>query len=1069
MAVRGELMSCVVERHDGKLVLPQPFSAANFTVAGVRTIDSANRGQSLKALSAEWTTPSLKLNDCIFCKTNGAEVANTSTLTDYLEYTGQELATGAEQPKDRTVVIYLLIVKIVQLVEERLDAILTQDSATVTFHLIGAPAASSPPGPAAGPSQKQSRIGIGALLKSCGPADQPAPEWKNVTMGMIKTAMVTLGLAREFEIWDSPQSKLLDYNVLLRHYCLRVWNHSHGSDVDSKLVVYYGLKKDHDQQTVQQVYRSMEFLIKFYQLKEGEPLPVGSVRVKEKPGDTTEKDVIAWSTLETAELSSFRAYIRTMSQLPSKHHFCLPDGSPVVDTTTFAGYVELLDEACAFVNSTPSIGLRFQEVQVESKWKGGAKALEAIKAMSINPKLTSDDRMAPLIATGAVDYLAKDKLDLNGAAVTALSGLQMGANPLSIPSMLDEIQWGHVMQNCHVMHGWYLDEYTNQIKMAPKPAFRLRKNLNMLIEEASSTSSKETLPVSKEAGGDLTAPAPSITPLPRRSGAAWSKPNAIPTFQVNDGTKIDIVTVEDETKQSFVLKSFEKSSTEATVSGGYGGVGVGISGGFASESQKGSSKETKKFMSRVTVMLQPEDLEATEELTREVENIRDKQNTMDVRKFYKKFGQFFAQEVRLGGVLTSTRVIDATETTAQEKSKDSFKLAIGLSVTMPIDAGVEVEHEKTVGSEKSDTNGQKHVNDRVVFEATGGNTILAASPHQWCVSVGDHLNWRVIERSDLQPIIRTIADCSTAGFDDASEWFFRAAPSNMTELIDIPQSMELLAQIRFRAANEDDRPQYLLHQANTRITIKVKENTISPAEFQGPRISPYEKQNWLPRDGIWVITPRNKGMLLDGSSVSIRTSHDLSTRRYLGVIRTSGDFFVPCISTSGHTPIWTIRKAPKGDAPLPDAPSGKPLKDKDIFCLTFDFANNGRGYRDFFGDDRGYRRRDYPQATNNRLLLTQLLSTDFVKGNTLVMADEAMKDGAVARSIRVHGEDYFVDIATFTMDLLASDGTDEDTDILLLDGDTIKRRDDEMRKQLLQAGQVQIPVDTVPEPAPKPA
>lgn len=81
------------------------------------------------------------------------------------------------------------------------------------------------------------------------------------------------------------------------------------------------------------------------------------------------------------------------------------------------------------------------------------------------------------------------------------------------------------------------------------------------------------------------------TSVPRQP--LWTKPNAIPTFRVNDGSKIEIVTVKDEQSHSMVRNSFEKSSIEAGVSGGYAGVGVGVTGGFSSDSQKGKSDEDK--------------------------------------------------------------------------------------------------------------------------------------------------------------------------------------------------------------------------------------------------------------------------------------------------------------------------------------------------------------------------------------------------------------------------------------------------------------------------------------------
>ncbi|KAK0660881.1 hypothetical protein QBC41DRAFT_383282 [Cercophora samala] len=801
----------------------------------------------------------------------------------------------------------------------------------VTFQLIGEPAA----GAAAGSGgtkeaavRKQSAIGIGELRKRCGGEENL--KWESITMDLINQEIIRLQLAKEFDIWDGLESKLLDYNLAFGSYCSRVWKHD--ASFHGKLAVLYGLKKDHDKQTVQQVYQAGDFLIKFVQVKDEKPIPVGSVWVK-KQVDQTEKDVLLWTTLQDMTLATFRGRIRTMSQLATKHEFCLLDGSPLPDTTTFASYVNLL--ASPFENSVPSISLRFKEV--ESRWTGGDKARAAVKDI-VSPKLKSEDLLGPLITPGTVDYLDKSKLNLNNVTLEALTKQDLSSKPLSVPSKLDEHEWSLIIQNCHVMNGWYIDEQTNQIKIAARPgplysfsawgtnsdtflSFTLRKNLNIAAAKAKPTvgGNQSTAGNDKQEGSD--------------------KPNAIPSYMVNDGTKIDIVTVEDETRHSFIRNNFEKSSTETTVSGGYGGLGVGVSGGMSSESQRGHRDEQKKFTSkmignymipRVTLMLKPEDLEPTAEMATELKRIQTKKDAMDVRRFYRRFGQLFAQEVALGGMLVSTRVIEAKETTEEEKTKESFKTAIGLSITTPIDLGVEIKHENTRGKDQSDLQGKKGVNDRVVFEAIGGNTILAANPQQWCSSVGDHLNWRVIERSDLQPMVETIS--STPRFENASQWFSVTAPSLLTEFIEIPRSMQILAQIRFKGTNAQNKPEYLVHQANKPIAIALDSNPVDPPKFQGPRVSSYDRATWGARDA---------------------------------------KFFVPCISTSGHEPIWTIRKAPKGEKPLSAFPSTEPLGDNDTFCLTFDFINNNRGYRDFVDDERGYRRRDYPEATNDRLLLAQ--------------------------------------------------------------------------------------------------
>jgi hypothetical protein len=137
------------------------------------------------------------------------------------------------------------------------------------------------------------------------------------------------------------------------------------------------------------------------------------------------------------------------------------------------------------------------------------------------------------------------------------------------------------------------------------------------------------------------------------------------------------------------------------------------------------------------------------------------------------------------------------------------------------------------------------------------------------------------------------------------------------------------------------------------------------------------------------------------------------------MLRTSDDFYVPCISTSGHDPIWTIRRAPDGNKPLPDVPTREPLKYSDIFCLTFDFWKNPRGLRDFFNDDRGYRRRSYPLAKNNRLILGfNTADAASLPKSMLLMADEGIKEGNTSRIVKIGATEVLVDLASFRMDIL---------------------------------------------------
>lgn len=77
------------------------------------------------------------------------------------------------------------------------------------------------------------------------------------------------------------------------------------------------------------------------------------------------------------------------------------------------------------------------------------------------------------------------------------------------------------------------------------------------------------------------------------------KPEAIPTFLVEDGTKIDVQTVDTETRQSLVENNFDKMSAELKVTAGYAGVGVGVEAARSTDQQEGHLTETKSYKQKM--------------------------------------------------------------------------------------------------------------------------------------------------------------------------------------------------------------------------------------------------------------------------------------------------------------------------------------------------------------------------------------------------------------------------------------------------------------------------------------
>ncbi|KAF4831923.1 hypothetical protein CGCTS75_v005023 [Colletotrichum tropicale] len=497
------------------------------------------------------------------------------------------------------------------------------------------------------------------------------------------------------------------------------------------------------------------------------------------------------------------------------------------------------------------------------------------------------------------------------------------------PSTLEVKDWNIIMKNCNVMHGWYTDPQTHQIKMAPKPAFILRKGLN-----------NSQIPD----GG------------------------AIPNYCVNDGSKIDVIDVEEGVRESMVQNSFAKSSVDAKLNGGYSKVSIGMSANTLLQMQKGQEKGKTKSnktlvgqykLPRATLFLTPDDLEPTPQLMKELKKVENDNTLVNIRKFHMTFGEFFAHEVTIGGMLTSTQTREASEQTLQEKSKQDFKRTIGLAISSPIDAGGGYTRQETQDTDQSNSYGNRNDSEQVVFEAIGGNTILASSPQRWCQSVTNHENWRVIERADLKSIVESLAGCEVSELGDVVKLFSSAkSVEHMSDHIDVTSSGELFAQLRLRT-KADDQDQYLVHDDSVAVQLdSVGEQAIVPNRFSGPQVMSYDHARWgkNPDFGIWTIKNRD----------------------------------------AGH---------------------GDLLKDGKLFCLTFEFEDNPHGYRDFVRDARGFRNPGTSEAWKKR--------------SCLLLDDEVLSEGKISRSLKVNGCEFGVSIASFWIDQLASDGTDEDDDRLL--------------------------------------
>ncbi|KAK0624297.1 hypothetical protein B0T14DRAFT_545337 [Immersiella caudata] len=379
-------------------------------------------------------------------------------------------------------------------------------------------------------------------------------------------------------------------------------------------------------------------------------------------------------------------------------------------------------------------------------------------------------------------------------------------------TQMDERDWDAVLRGCSLLYGWKVNNATNTIERATTPAFRIRPR----VAETYGGDLALTLGADLGTSGDDVATEEEGTRNGRSrrpitaddvSGPKPIKLGAVPSYVVNDSSRIEVSLVESEFQESMARNHFSSSSFEASASGAFKGVSAGVSGGTSSASssglQQGKAAYSKQMIGkymfpRVNVFLRPEDMEPTEELKEAIKLIRGTRNIMALRALYATFGQLFCQAVTLGGCLHTTKIVEGTQSTSMSKEKSQFKCEVGAAVSTPLFSASAKTTSET-GKSSEDAKKDKKSSELMVFEATGGNTILSADPAAWSGSVADFNNWRVIDQWGVGFLVDAITQMQDYG--DVKMWFLGAIPT-LSNYIVIPDSRTVHA--RLRVSGHDD-------------------------------------------------------------------------------------------------------------------------------------------------------------------------------------------------------------------------------------------------------------------------
>ncbi|KAF2811812.1 uncharacterized protein BDZ99DRAFT_414359 [Mytilinidion resinicola] len=535
----------------------------------------------------------------------------------------------------------------------------------------------------------------------------------------------------------------------------------------------------------------------------------------------------------------------------------------------------------------------------------------------------------------------------------------------------------------------------------------------------------------------------------------------IPNYRVNDDSRIDITACEHEFEVSMARSDFSAQSTESSMSAGYAGFSVTVSAGFSSRSESSSKTTTNTYQKtliarylypRCDLFLYSDDIEPTPELIKAVEKVRKSKNINDLRKLHADFGHLFCQNLTLGGRLQSTKIIKTDTLTTEQEQKEQFKVSVGVSVSTPIGIGASMKHEEEKGSTQSQNTMDKKTNENNIFEAVGGDTILANNPAAWAPTVAKHEYWRVINRDELTPLADALS--GIPGYEDVKSYFIQAVPA-LSKYIELDESRQVMTRFRLTAPlnglSLKDKPNpayYLGHKPTSSTTprmmsvntadisrfwglmIEYSEETplFNPKTFRAPVLlgytdnkvgSTYFGAKYEPEYTYtqWNITAPFSDSLTHGARVTISThpytspspspaqtdptTTPLSTPppAHMVVFRTAQGVFLPAMSESDTPQYWRILKANGAATP------GEHIKEGDTIRLCWAFADQTTGFRDYVDDVFGRRRAQCPPELERAVLFMKLpwprfesqqvvAGTDAPAPNSMVMVPVAATEPA---------------------------------------------------------------------------
>ncbi|KAK5110589.1 hypothetical protein LTR85_000989 [Meristemomyces frigidus] len=559
------------------------------------------------------------------------------------------------------------------------------------------------------------------------------------------------------------------------------------------------------------------------------------------------------------------------------------------------------------------------------------------------------------------------------------------------------------------------------------------------------------------------------------SGIPTKMYSAIPNFRVNDDSKIDIAVCKHELATSMAKNDFSSQSTEASVSGGAMGITVGVSAGYASSQSSGheqSSTEATQTMvarymyPRCDLFLTPGDLEPTPEFAALLEQIRTSKSIRTLRRLQSDFGQLFCQQLTLGARLLSTQTMSSRFTGTTDQQKEQFKVSVGVSVSTPY-GGASVKHEQEKGSSNESKSSETNSNESNVFEAVGGDTILANNPNAWATTVSSPDTWRVINRDGLSSLVEMVSQMP--GYEPVQSWFVQAVPA-LSKYMTLDASHTVTCRFKVQSPtnalhvrNENGKARHYLgfggdvvspcmNSTDTtvingicpffwiRVDATVEKRLFEPWTYRAPVIHGFDDYDV---DGTkfgakfsdsfaavtWDVIAPFTDVLSNGSRVIFRTkpTDPKTSPSHMVVFRTAQGEFVPGMSDSDQYQYWRLLKTGSTQP-------GEPIKAGDEVQLCWSFKDQTTGYRDYVEDTFG-RRQTLPPSGSTDVLYLKVPWPRFENTGhptAMIMSSDVSAGETVTDVVTAHGTfKYALQDLRFRLDVVENSGHGDAEDYLL--------------------------------------